>query len=345
MVTAAVGQFTLTDFSPSYLDPAVRGAMDDRVAAARQELACCCACPRNCRIDRLADETKVCNTGRHARVSSAFPHFGEEDCLRGWNGSGTIFFSMCNLRCVFCQNWEISQKAKGQELDAGGIADLMLALQDHGCHNINFVTPEHVAPQLVEAIAVAIERGLKLPIVYNTSAYDALASLKLMDGLVDIYMPDFKFWSPLTAKRLAKAKDYPDRAREAISEMHRQVGPLRFGPDGLARRGVLVRHLVMPGQLDEAREIFRWLAEEVSPDTYVNIMGQYRPEYEVGSIAGEGRRDAGQTRYGEINRCPQEIELRDACDAAREAGLWRFDERWERPEPLGLQLSLPVMRL
>ncbi len=342
MRPATVRSFVVEEFTPAYLDPAVRRTMDERVAAALRELSCCCACPRNCRINRLADETKVCNTGRHARVASAFPHFGEEDCLRGWMGSGTIFFSMCNLRCVFCQNWDISQKKAGQELDASGIADVMLALQEHGCHNINFVTPEHVAPQVVEAIAVAIDRGLRLPIVYNTSAYDALSSLKLMDGLADIYMPDFKFWSPQTAMRLAKAKDYPERARESIREMHRQVGPLRFGPDGLARRGVLVRHLVMPGQLDEAREVFRWLAEEVSPDTYVNIMGQYGPDYEVGSIAADGRRDAGQTRYAEINRRPQKTELRDAYDAAREAGLWRFDERWEPREPVGPRIALPI---
>ncbi len=327
MRSATARSFVVEEFTSAYLDPAVRRTMDERVAAALRELSCCCACPRTCRIDRLADETKVCNTGRHARVASAFPHFGEEDCLRGWMGSGTIFFSMCNLRCVFCQNWDISQKKAGQELDASGIADVMLVLQEHGCHNINFVTPEHVAPQVVEAVAVAIDRGLHLPIVYNTSAYDAPVSLELMDGLVDVYMPDFKFWSPDTAKRLAKAKDYPQRARAAIREMHRQVGELRFGPDGLACRGLLVRHLVMPGQLEESRAIFRWLAEEISPDTYVNIMSQYRPDYEVGSIAATDRRDAGSVRYVEINRGPQETELSDAYDAARSAGLWRFDER------------------
>jgi putative pyruvate formate lyase activating enzyme len=235
---------------------------------------------------------------------------------------------MCNLRCVFCQNWDISQSAgRGRAVDAAGLAELMLALQAQGCHNINFVTPEHVAPQVVEALAVAVDQGLRLPIVYNTSAYDALSSLKLMDGLVDIYMPDFKFWSPETAKRLAKAKDYPDRARDAIREMHRQVGVLKFTPDGLACRGVLVRHLVMPGQLAETRAIFGWLADTLSPDTYVNIMGQYRPAYEVGSIAAAGRRDAGDVRYAEINRSPLQRELREAYEAARDAGLWRFDER------------------
>jgi putative pyruvate formate lyase activating enzyme len=302
--------------------------MDQRVAAALQELAPCCACPRDCGIDRLADEMLVCSTGRYARVTSAFPHLGEEDCLRGWRGSGTIFFAMCNLRCVFCQNWDISQSAgRGRALSAAGLADLMLSLQDHGCHNINFVTPEHVAPQVIEALPVAIDRGLRLPIVYNTSAYDALSSLKLLDGLVDIYMPDFKFWSAETAKRLAKAKDYPDRARDAIREMHRQVGVLRFTPDRLACRGVLVRHLVMPGQLDETRAIFQWLAEALSPDTYVNIMDQYRPEHEVGAIAAAGRRDAGSVRYTEINRRPTQRELQQAYEAARAAGLWRFDER------------------
>lgn len=285
-------KFIIDPFRPAYLSLG-DDEIAERVAAGLQELADCCACPRNCHVNRLANETKICNTRRYARVSSAFAHFGEEDCLRGWNGSGTIFFSLCNLRCVFCQNWDISQNAAGRELLPEQIADLMLQLQEQGCHNINFVTPEHVVPQVSEAIAAAIPRGLRLPIVYNTSGYDSVESLKLMDGIVDIYMPDFKFWKRETAKRLAKAPDYPERTKDAIKEMHRQVGELRFGTNGLARRGVLVRHLVMPGQTDESAEIFRWLADEISPDTYVNIMGQYRPEYEVGQyrigIATESR--------------------------------------------------------
>jgi putative pyruvate formate lyase activating enzyme len=223
---------------------------------------------------------------------------------------------------VFCQNWDISQRSSGKELPPERIADTMLRLQEHGCHNINFVTPEHVVPQVLEAIAAAVARGLRLPIVYNTSGYDSVESLKLLDGIVDIYMPDFKFWKRETAKRLAKAPDYPERARDAIREMHRQVGPLRFSPDGLARRGVLVRHLVMPGQHEEASAIFRWLAEELSSDTYVNIMGQYRPQYEVGAISS-----SGDVKYPEINRCPTLDEMRDAQRAAWKAGLWRFDER------------------
>jgi putative pyruvate formate lyase activating enzyme len=305
--------------------------LEARVAAARRELADCRVCPRNCGCDRMRNETRACHTGRHAIVSSAFPHFGEEDCLRGWRGSGTIFFGMCNLRCVFCQNWDISQRRSGSELDARGLAALMLELQERGCHNINFVTPEHVAPQLVEAIAEAIPLGLRLPIVYNTSAYDGLASLRLLDGLVDVYMPDFKFWREETALRLALARDYPSRARAAILEMHRQVGPLRFGSDGLARRGVLVRHLVMPGQADEAAAaIFGWLAREVSPDTYVDVMSQYRPRYKVGEIARDGR-----PGFVEIGRAPRATELADALAAARRAGLWRFDERRPRPRDVG----------
>jgi putative pyruvate formate lyase activating enzyme len=316
-------RFRIEPFEPAYLASHRSGVLAGRVDAGLRELEDCCACPRNCHVNRMANETRVCHTGRYARVASAFPHFGEEDCLRGWNGSGTIFFSLCNLRCVFCQNWDISQQAAGTESRPEEIATLMVSLQRRGCHNINFVTPEHVVPQVLEAIAAAIPRGLNLPIVYNTSAYDSVESLKLLEGVVDIYMPDFKFWESETAKRLAKAKDYPERAREAIREMHRQVGVLRFGPDGLARRGVLVRHLVMPGQSAEAEAIFGWLADELSPETYVNIMGQYRPKYEVGQIA----RDGLGAKYEEIDRRPQREELERAYAAARRAGLWRFDER------------------
>ena len=318
-------QFVIEPFEPAYLAAARNGKLTYRVEAALDELEDSCACPRNCHVNRLKNETKVFHTGRYARGTSAFAHFGEEDCLRGWNGSGTIFFSMCNLRCVFCQNWDISQQTTGEECGPDRIADLMVGLQDRGCHNINFVTPEYVAPQVIEAIAAAAPRSLRVPIVYNTSAYDALSSLKLLDGLIDIYMPDFKFWNTETAKRLAKAKDYPQRARDAIREMHRQVGVLKFGPDGLSRRGMLVRHLVMPGQIDEASQIFRWLAEEISPDTYVNIMGQYRPDYQVGQIAQNG-----QSQYTEIGRRPVGDELSQVFDAAHRVGLNRLDERWLR---------------
>ncbi len=311
-------RFLIEDFEPAYLALYRRGELAARVEAALAELADCCACPRDCHVNRLENKARVCHTGRYVVVASAFPHFGEEDCLRGWKGSGTIFFSLCNLRCVFCQNWDISQRHDGRQCTAEEIVDLMLDLQARGCHNINFVTPEHVAPQVIEAVAAAVPRGLRLPIVYNTSAYDALTSLKLLDGIVDIYMPDFKFWDRERARRLLKAKDYPERAREAIREMHRQVGDLKFGPDGLARRGLLVRHLVMPGGVEEAAAIFAWLAREVSPDTYVNIMDQYRPVYLAGT----------EEKYADIARRPAPDELIAAHTAARRAGLWRLDERW-----------------
>ena len=317
-------RFIIPTATPRYLDPAVRRALEQCVQAALRELTDCHCCPRQCGTKRLVDESGVCQTGRYARVASAFPHFGEEDCLRGRRGSGTIFFASCNLRCVFCQNWDISQRrGAGVELDADRLAALMLDLQERGCHNINLVTPGHVVPQVLEALARAIERGLRLPIVYNTSGYDTLSSLRLLDGLVDIYMPDFKFWSSKIARRLANAADYPERARAALREMHRQVGELCFTPDGIAQRGLLVRHLVMPGQLEESRHIFQWLAREISPYTFVNVMGQYRPENKVGSAGGDPRPDA--ERYEEINRRPTSTELKAAYEAAREAGLWRFD--------------------
>ena len=311
-------RFTIGDVEPAYMTLWREDRLAAKLEAARVELSDCRACPRDCGVDRLRDQAGVCHVGRHARVASAFAHFGEEDCLRGTKGSGTIFFSYCNLKCVFCQNWDISSAPAGEEMEAARIADLMLRLQARGCHNINLVTPEHVAPQVVEALAVAIPKGLRLPIVYNTSAYDALASLRLMEGLVDIYMPDFKVWNPQTARRLLRAFDYPEVARTAISEMQRQVGVLRFDERGMARRGVLVRHLVMPGLVDESAEIFSWLAEEVSADTYINIMGQYRPEHKV----------PDNPRYQDIDRRPYAAEMARAYAAAREAGLWRFDERW-----------------
>jgi len=265
----------------------------------------------------MADKTAACHTGRYAQVASYFPHFGEEDCLRGWKGSGTIFFSMCNLRCVFCQNYDISQAEKGRLAPPERLAGMMLELQDRGCHNINFVTPEHVVPQILEALPLAVEGGLRLPIVYNTSAYDSIDSLSLLEGVVDIYMPDFKFWDPALALRYVKARDYPEAARRTIREMHRQVGPLQFDRNGLARRGVLVRHLVMPGGIAGTAEIMRFLATEVSPDTYVNIMDQYYP---AGRVSGP--------EFVEIQRRITRSELEAATQAAREAGLRRFDERW-----------------
>jgi putative pyruvate formate lyase activating enzyme len=311
--------FLLEPFESAYLALERTGELRARVQAARQHLEECSACPRNCRSHRAAGETGFCRTGRYARLASAGPHFGEEDCLRGTRGSGTVFFALCNLHCVFCQNWDISQRAKGRQVTAEEIAEVMLALQDRSCHNINFVTPEHVVPQVIEAVGVAVPNGLRIPIVYNTSAYDSVVSLRLLDGIVDIYMPDFKFWRSETSERLSHAADYPQRARDALCEMQRQVGPLRFDRDGVARRGVLVRHLVMPGQLEESREIFHFLADQISRDTCVNIMAQYRPDNEVRGMHGNG--------FDDINRRPTAEEISAAYQAARDVGLWRFDKR------------------
>jgi len=301
---------------PSYVRLYESGELERRVEEALASLEKCRVCPWNCEINRLADEKRVCKTGRHARVASYFAHFGEEDCLRGWNGSGTIFFAWCNLRCVFCQNYDISQQEAGMEISPQRLAAMMLELQEAGCHNINWVTPEHVVPQILEALPYAIKAGLRLPIVYNTSAYDSMESLKHMEGIVDIYMPDFKYWTEDKAKIYLKSPRYPEAAKAAIKEMHRQVGDLQFDEQGLAKRGVLVRHLVMPGALNETRRIMRFLADVISPDTYVNIMDQYYPAGKVGS-----------DKYVEINRHITSNELQGVFDAAAEAGLNRFDER------------------
>jgi putative pyruvate formate lyase activating enzyme len=262
------------DFEPAYLPLHRSGELGQRAKQAIERLASCYVCPRDCGVDRLSNKTAACKTGRFARISSYFPHRGEEDCLRGWRGSGTIFFSWCNLRCQFCQNFDVSHIGHGQDTRPERLAEMMLELQDQGCHNINFVTPEHVVPQILEALVVAVEEGLRLPIVYNTSAYDSMESLHLMDGVVDIYMPDFKVWDSRTALKYLLAKDYPEAARRVIKEMHRQVGELKMDEHGLARRGVLVRHLVMPGGIGGTREIMEFPAREVSPHTYVNIMAQ-----------------------------------------------------------------------
>jgi putative pyruvate formate lyase activating enzyme len=260
------------------------GDLADRAEGARRLLRACALCPRRCRADRLSGKAGCCGVGRFARVASYGPHHGEERCLSGTRGSGTIFFGGCSLGCAYCQNWDISHitggvggVATGEEVDAAELAGMMLTLQKLGCHNINLVTPSHVVPQILEALVVAVGRGLRLPVVYNTSAYDGQPALQLLDGVVDVYMPDFKYWSADAAERYLTARDYPEVARRAIAEMHRQVGDLVVDARGLARRGLLVRHLVMPGGLADSERIFAWLAE-LSPDTFVNVMSQYRPE-------------------------------------------------------------------
>jgi len=317
--------FLLQDYEPVARQAFRSGVLKERMEAGLEELKECRACPRDCGVDRLSDKMGACNTGRKAIVSSAFPHFGEESVLQGWKGSGTIFFGMCNLRCVFCQNWDISQRKKGWELDGREIADLMLKLQNETkCHNINLVTPEHVVPQVIEAIYYAVEGGLNLPIVYNTSSYDSMKSLQLLDGLIDVYMPDFKFWTSETSQRLCKARDYPEVTRRVVQEMHRQVGDLCFDERGLAKKGVLLRHLVMPNYVEESKQIMDWVAESVSKDTYVHIMEQYRPEFTVGK--GEKRARSGFTKYEEIDRPVNDTEMQIVQSHAQSVGLWRFED-------------------
>ncbi len=318
-----MGTISTSTFRPAYLN-LEPGELKERAERAVATLADCRACPRDCAVNRLEDKWAACKTGRYAAVSSHFPHFGEEDCLRGWKGSGTIFFSHCNLRCVFCQNYDISQAIKPGPAAPGSppeeIAAMMMELQQRGCHNINFVTPEHVVPEVVEALAVAVDWGLHLPIVYNTSAYDSLESMEFMDGIVDIYMPDFKYWSRERSRIYMKADNYPDAARVAITAMHRQVGQLVLDGDGLAKRGLLVRHLVMPGCQDETRAILEWIATELGPDTYVNLMDQYYP---AGKVSAE--------HYSEINRRLTSAEFMEAQEIARKLGLRRLDERHPHP--------------
>lgn len=313
------GESSAAQPTPSYLRLGV-AELRERAGRAVTGLAECRYCPRDCGTNRLIDRCAACRTGRYAVVASHFPHFGEEDCLRGTRGSGTIFFAHCNLRCVFCQNHSISQEVRVPNRPTGSrphqIAAMMLELQERGCHNINLVTPEHVVPQVLEAVAEAADRGLELPLVYNTSAYDDIESLRLLDGVIDVYMPDFKYWSDEAAGRYLKAPDYPEAARRAIREMHRQVGPLRLDDDGLAVGGLLLRHLVMPGGGEETRAILTWVAEELGPDTWVNLMDQYRPD-------GKVRRNP---RYREIDRPLRGEEYRRAEAVAVELGL-RLDRR------------------
>ena len=306
------------DFEPAYMKLFHSGELYRRSRQALRSLANCKVCPRDCEVNRLNNEHSVCKTGRKARVGSYAPHYGEEDCLRGTNGSGTIFFSLCNLKCVFCQNYDISQDGDGIEVSPEDLAAMMLDLQNRGCHNINFVTPEHVVPQILEALPLAVQMGLRLPLVYNTGAYDSMESMRMMEGIVDIYMPDFKYWSNERSQKYLKAKDYPETARTEIKEMHRQVGDLVLDENGLAKRGVLLRHLVMPDGLEDAENIMRYLSKEISADTYLNIMSQYFPAGKVSEI-----------KYQEINRRPYSQELATVEKIARQCGLHRFDQREE----------------
>ena len=299
---------------PSYLRLYRKGELTVRLKEALSLMNPCRLCPRECGVNRLEGETGFCRTHRKARVACYNAHFGEEKPLVGRHGSGTIFLSSCNLLCKFCQNYDISHQNNGVDVEPEHMAAMMLELAERGCHNINFVTPTHAIPQIIEALILAVDQGLKVPLVYNSGGYDRKETLELLDGVFDIYMPDFKFWDDKWADRFCKAPDYRSAAVEAIKEMHRQVGDLIIDEHGIATRGLLVRHLVMPNNVAGTEEVLKFLAKEISPNTYINVMDQYRP-------CGTAEKDEF------INRRPTAREYREAIDAARKTGLNRLDNR------------------
>lgn len=298
--------------SPSYIQLFRSGELESRRDRALEVLKECRLCPRECGVDRTSDRMGSCMIGRHPVVSSYGPHFGEERPLVGKCGSGTIFFSGCNLGCVFCQNWDISHHISGDVVAPDELADMMMKVQGMGCHNLNLVSPTHVIAQVLEALEIACMRGFDLPIVYNTGGYDSSKTLELLDGVIDIYMPDMKYSDPAAGKRLSHVDDYPEVNLRAVREMHRQVGDLILDESGIAVRGLLVRHLVLPNGLAGTRGVVKFLADEISRDTYVNIMAQYRPEYKAMECEGVGRR-------------PTREEYLGAVKSALDAGIHRFD--------------------
>lgn len=289
-MTVRTTQHGSMEFRPAYLALAASGELAKRAQAAYRRLEDCDLCARYCRVNRRKGiEGAVCRTGERAMVASYGPHHGEEDPLRGWAGSGTIFFSWCNLRCVFCQNWDLSQRGVGHEVEPREIADMMLALQAQGCHNINLVSPSHVVAQIIAAVADAAARGLRLPLVYNTGGYDSPEALALLEDIVDIYMPDMKYGDSALARKYSKVRNYVEVNRAAVKEMHRQVGDLVLDEDGIAQRGLLVRHLVMPHGIGGTSGVLAFLASEVSRNTYLNLMDQYRPAYRADEFPDLGR--------------------------------------------------------
>ncbi|WP_448335264.1 radical SAM protein [Bellilinea sp.] len=304
----------MTPFEPAYLHLLESGKAQQRIDEAYAHLQACDVCPLRCGVNRLEGELGVCKTGVKAQVSSFGAHLGEEEPLRGWAGSGTIFFARCNLRCVFCQNFEISQVGRGREVEPEVLAEIMLRLQEAGCHNINLVSPTHVVPQIIAAVLIAVQAGLRLPLVYNSGGYDSLEMLALLDGIVDIYMPDMKYGDDDTARRYSKVPRYVEVNQAAVREMQRQVGDLQLDEQGIARRGLLVRHLVLPNQLAGTEKVLQFLAEEISKSVYLNLMDQYHPAYQAGN-------------YEELNRPITTQEYQQALAAARRWGLMRLDQR------------------
>jgi len=295
---------------PSYITRLSLSQLQRRAEQLRSNMAECSICPRNCGVNRLEGRYGVCRTDEHPRISSASPHFGEEPPLVGYKGSGTIFFASCNLKCLFCQNYEISHLRNGREATPKQLAEIMLALQRMGCHNINLVTPTHVTPQIVEALVTAVQQGLSLPIVYNCGGYESVTTLQLLDGIVDIYMPDIKYSNNQNARKYSGAKDYWDIVRPAVKEMHRQVGCLEVDRAGIAVKGVLIRHLVLPNNLAGSQQVLDFVANEISVDSYVNIMDQYRPAFRA-------------MNYPELVRRPTQSEYQQVVEYAKHVGLQR----------------------
>lgn len=296
---------------PAYLSLYQTGELQRRIVALERLLRSCTLCPRDCHVNRLGDERGLCKAGLQLTVAAAFPHFGEEPPLSGSGGSGAIFISWCNLLCQFCQSWEVNHRGEGVPVSARELADIMLDLQSRGCHNINFVTPTHYVPQLIAALPFAIERGFRIPLVYNCGGYEALEAVRLLDGIVDIYLPDLKFFDVQASQRyLDGAADYPQVVRAVVKEMYRQVGDLVVDAQGIAQHGLLVRHLVMPGMADDSDHILRFVAQELSTNTYVNVMEQYRPCFQA-------------TRSPEIARRTSSAEHQAVVDMAHRLGLHR----------------------
>jgi putative pyruvate formate lyase activating enzyme len=302
----------MSAFEPAYVRLLHSGELQARAALAHAGLAECRLCAWECRTNRLAGKTGACKTGTLAEVSSYGPHPGEERPLSGWNGSGTVFFARCNMRCQYCQNAEISQVRPGKPTSPEALASILLELQEMGCHNINFVTPSHVVAQILAAVLIAAQQGLRLPLVYNTGGYDALDSLRLLDGVIDIYMPDMKYSSAAIAKVYSKIPHYPQVNQAAVREMHRQVGDLVLDENGIARRGLLVRHLVLPHDLAGSAETLRFLAQEISPNTYLNLMDQYRPAFNA-------------RQFPKLRRPITRQEYAHALALAESGGLRRLD--------------------
>jgi len=297
---------------PAYLKLFEEGKLAELADKLTSRLSECDLCPRLCKVNRSGGELGFCRGGERALVASYGPHYGEERPLVGVRGSGTIFFAGCNLGCIFCQNYDISHGLAGKESSPEKLSEIMLHLQSIGCHNINLVTPTHFLPQILSALFLAVEGGLRLPLVYNCGGYELAGVLREMDGVVDIYMPDFKYWDEEVAERYSQAPDYPRRARDALREMHRQVGDLQVDDGGIARRGIILRHLVMPEGIAGTVGVAKFVAEEISKDTYFNLMDQYYPTYKA-------------SQYSQLSRRISRDEWNKALQEARQAGLRRFD--------------------